>query len=134
MFGIRYEVKCPFCGETYEADHGITNYYKIKGKEHLGEYVEEHHWGCGNSFFRLCIDKDIYKLKTDGLTLEQAIEKTIEQIIAKYSYADKQTVTSEEYNRIKNECTHIYENVTEADIYVANVKDEDLIYSTTICW
>lgn len=86
MFGIRYEVKCPFCGETYEADHGITNYYKIKGKEHLGEYVKEHHWECGNSFLRLCADENID------------------------------------------------ENITEADRYIIDIKDEDLIHSTVICW
>ena len=138
MFGLRYDTKCPICGKNYEADHGITPYYKIRGKEHLGEYVEERHYECNSRYLRLCIDKKIYDMKNNGLPLEEAINREIRiwtnrrrnYMGASYEL-DQDTI-----DNITESCNNIYKNITEDDLYLFydNLTDEDLIWSHTTCW
>lgn len=58
MFGLRYDTRCPYCNGVYEADHGITSYFKRKGLEDLGEYIEEHCRICGTTYYSLCVTED----------------------------------------------------------------------------
>lgn len=52
MFGYRYNLICPFCGKKYEADHGITAFFKINDIL----YIEEHCYDCDTRYIRPCGD------------------------------------------------------------------------------
>ena len=52
MFGYRYDLTCPFCQKQYEADHGITAFYKIKDIL----CVDEHCLHCNTQYIRPCGD------------------------------------------------------------------------------
>ena len=134
MFGLRYDTKCPICGKVYEANHGITSYYKIRGKEHLGEYIEERHWECGAKYLRLCVDNCIFNMKESGISLEDAINKEIENKAKKLSYY--KTLPEYIIESIKEECEHIYNNVTKDDLYLyyEGLTDDNLILSSSVCW
>jgi len=137
MFGITYQTKCPNCGQVYMADHGGTCYYKIKGKEYLGEYCEEvcHH--CGKKYLCLCVDEEILGYKNSGKTLEEAIEfKKQSEIIRHKPFSGRESLRKDQIEDIEMACKHVYENVNIEDLYAyyEKLKEGELIISNIIFW
>ena len=110
MFGIRYKVLCPKCKKLFEADHGITPYYKIKGKSN-GRYCVEWCTHCDHKFYRLELDEATFLARHRRLTIQEAVEERL-KMIQFYRNTD-------EYDGegVTNLVTDIY-NIPEEDICV----------------
>ena len=94
MFGIRYKVLCPKCKKLFEADHGITPYYKIKGKGR-GRYCAEWCTHCDHKFYRLELDETTFLARHRGLTIQEAVAErlSIIEFYRKVDDYDVQNVT-----------------------------------------
>lgn len=55
MYGLDYDMICPFCGKKFSASHGITLYYNIKGyapiDPELGRFLVEYCNKCDTAFY-----------------------------------------------------------------------------------
>ena len=141
MFGLRYELKCPYCGKFFTADHGITSYFKIKGYGDT-EYVKEHCYNCSEAYFRRCCNRDAMNMKLKGLTYDEAIlelekqddEKNKKGLGVFYKEITEQRLKEQEELRIKY-CNEVY-SLKNEELYI-NIKDvdeNDLTRSSVVCW
>lgn len=134
MFGISYKTKCPCCGKIYEANHGGTSFYKIKGQEELGEYIEEWCPHCDKPYLRLNCDSNIILMRELGKTLNEAIECKISMV-----ESHRQKACLRHYNlpfetieKIKRECSFIYEIDLNKLYAYYDINKEDLIPSGVV--
>lgn len=138
MFGLQYDLTCPYCGKTFLVDHGITSYYNIKGYEDI-EYIKEHCRCCGQSYFRACYGSDLMNMKLNKKTYEEALielEK-IDERKNKYYYSSnvpEERLKEQEEHRITS-CNKVY-STDDKKLYinVTDVNKEDLIISDCVCW
>lgn len=129
MFGIRYNVTCPRCHTTYETDHGITDYYKIVGRGNDQDYCQESCPNCNLEFYHLGGDEQVHYARYRGLT---AAECTAEKLDWIHRY--RRTSPHEEAH-IRSVVEELYSiPLEDVAIPVMDVKEEDLKWSTTICW
>ena len=141
MFGLKYELTCPYCGETHLADHGITPYYRINGGCDV-EYIEEHCWECGKSYFRACYGYDVMNMKLKGLTYDEALFELERQDIEKNERSlgvflkeiTEQRLKEQEERRIEK-CNDVY-FTDNKKLYInkENINEEDLTCSSVTCW
>lgn len=139
MFGLQYELKCPYCGKTFIADHGITSYYKIKGYGDE-EYIVEHCRHCNKKYFRLCYSKDVMNMKNSGLTYEEALIKLEEKQNHANHFCFGNNVIPEEHLKFQKEsrirrCNQVYFTKDE-ELYidVENINEDDLTQTSVVCW
>lgn len=129
MFGIRYKVLCPKCKKMFEANHGITTYYKLPRQSHRFDYCVENCPHCKHSFFRIRLDEDIHSARIRGLTIDECVEEKLNMI---HSY---RTTTLDE-NKVIRALIEKQYNIPseELSIPVTSVPKDMLVWSTTICW
>lgn len=129
MFGIRYTVVCPRCRTAYETDHGITNYYKISGKGNDQDYCHETCPNCNLEFFHLGGDEFVLSSRYHGLTSSECAADKIKMMrhFRKVSISEEEHVCS-----VIDELYAI--PLEDIAIPVSDVKEEDIRWSTTICW
>lgn len=128
MVGIRYKVVCPKCKKLFEADHGITHYYKIEGKGDA-RYCVEWCYYCGHGFYRMELDESTFLARNRGLTIQEAVEERL-KMIQVYRKTDESDIES-----VTNLVTDIY-NIPEEDICVDlnAVPYEDLESAGCVCY
>ena len=141
MFGLHYELICPYCGKTSLADHGITSYYNIQGYGDT-EYIREYCWHCKTSYLRACYGSDAMNMKLKGFTYEEAIEELQKQDDEKnkkglgkfYANISEERLKYQEEKRIKS-CNDVYfTDNKKLYIDMNDINKEDLTVSSVVCW
>lgn len=128
MFGIRYNLTCPFCGKQYRVDRGGTAIYKIANRGNDNTYVKEICDECGTSYFRISLATKFIEMKLDGKTLDECIEEAIKIRTAEMKgLFIKDCLPQSHIDLIVEECNMIYSiNNHDFNIKCDTVNQEDV--------
>ena len=137
-YGLHYELICPYCGETFPVEHGMTSYYHIKGYGDV-EYIKEHCVECETSYLRACYDVDVMNMKNNGIPYEEALIRLEKQDTFKNKYfrgkhITEQLLKEQEEQRIKS-CNNVYfTDDKKLYIDIDDINKEDLTISSEVFW
>lgn len=137
MYGLEYDMTCPYCGNAYHNWKGGTGYMKYKGHKCDTEYIEENCPHCGTMYWSLQMDQDVLSAFAAGKSPQEAKDIMRHRLEdAKEAFSGKRELSEQALQSIDEAVEAVYKIPVEHRNILrgGDLEKEVLENGTTIFW